>query len=42
VLNAQRVRLMVAHGAVERRSRVICVDDTALPKQGQHSVGVQP
>src|SRR5215204_3890377 len=41
-LDVQRVRLMVVHGATQRRRRVICLDDTALPKQERHSVGVQP
>ncbi len=40
-LDAQRVRLMVAHGAAERQEGVGCFDDTGLPKQGQHAVGVQ-
>jgi SRSO17 transposase len=40
-LNAQRVRVMVAHGATDRAEGVICVDDTGLPKQGRCSVGVQ-
>jgi SRSO17 transposase len=40
-LNAQRVRLMVAHGATDRTAGVICLDDTGLPKQGRCSVGVQ-
>src|SRR3954470_18662410 len=29
-LNAQRVRVMVAHGATDRAAGVICVDDTGL------------
>src|SRR5215208_6135540 len=41
-LDTQRVRLMVAHGATDRNSGVICLDDTGLPKQGRHSVSVQP
>ena len=39
-LQAQRVRLMVAHGATDRTEGVVCVDDTGLPKQGRCSVGV--
>jgi SRSO17 transposase len=39
-VNAQCVRLMVAHGATDRQEGVVCVDDTGFPKHGRCSVEV--
>ena len=40
-LDRKRIALMLQRARSDPKYGVLCLDDTALPKKGEHSVGVQ-